>query len=182
VNGVAKFALFGAISGALYGLWNFGFLETVEFGELWLTNSIEEISHRAGAGLFYGVIVGAMLRRPLGLAVSAWLIFILAAALSYYGAFAVTVQIYDRQSELIATLAGGAGGVAGALLLGSATAILSPSARSARFFVMTTIAGGLFGLLLPVALNADLLAVWIAFFALWQAGYAAATAASLRLD
>jgi hypothetical protein len=47
---------------------------------------------------------------------------------------------------------------------------------------MTTIAGGLFGLLLPVALNADLLAVWIAFFALWQAGYAAATAASLRLD
>ncbi|MDF3073166.1 MAG: hypothetical protein K0S54_833, partial [Alphaproteobacteria bacterium] len=136
----------------------------------------------AGAGLFYGVIVGAALRRPLGFTQLGWPLLIVASGVSYYIAFSVAVQFHDQNSPAITALAGGIAGLAGALLLTAATAALSPLARTARFFVVTGIAGAVLGLLLPVPLNADSLPAWIGFFALWQACYAAATAYALRLE
>ena len=100
--------------------------------------------------------------------------------MSYYAAVNVAITLYDRQNDLLTALAGAAAGAAGALLLGIATAILSPLARQTLFFVSTIVAGLLVGTLLPIGINADTLTMWIGFFALWQAAYAAATAFSLR--
>jgi hypothetical protein len=181
VNAIARYALFGAFSGALYALWNFGFLDSVDVGDRMIADVLEEISNRGGAGLFYGVIVGAALRRPLGFTPLGWPLYAIAAGISYYMAFSVAVHFHDQNSPAITALAGGIAGMAGALLLNAATAALSPLARTARFFVVTAIAGAVLGLLLPLPLNADSLPGWIGFFAVWQAGYAAATAHALRL-
>jgi len=67
------------------------------------------------------------------------------------------------------------------LLLGLATIALSARARHLVFLAATAAAGALCGLLLPLPLDVDQLAMWIAFFAVWQGTYAAATAFSLRL-
>lgn len=182
MNAIARYALFGAFSGALYGLWNFGFLELVDVGDRVIADVLEEISNRAGAGLLYGVIVGAALRRPLGFSPLGWPLYVVASGVSYYIAFSVAVHFHDQNSPAITALAGGIAGMVGALLLNAATAALSPLARTARFFVLPAIAGAALGLLLPVPLNVDALAGWIGFFAVWQACYAAATAYALRLD
>ena len=182
MNAIARYALFGAFSGALYGLWNFGFLESVDVGDRMIADVLEELSNRAGAGLFYGVIVGAALRKPLGFTQPGSLLYVVASGVCYYIAFSVAVHLHDRNDPMVTTLAGGIAGAVGALLLNAATAALSPLARTVRFFVVAAIAGAVFGLLLPLPLNADSLAGWIGFFAVWQAGYAAATAYALRLD
>jgi hypothetical protein len=181
MNAIAKYALFGAFSGALFGLWNFGFLQSLPGEETIFLDVLSELSNKGGAGLFYGVVVGAVLRRPLQLSAVSWLLYVVASALSYYAAINVAIYLYDRQSDLMTAVAGAAAGLVGAILLSAATAILAPLARRRPFFAATAIAGAALGLLLPVGLNADSLAMWIAFFALWQAAYAAATAYALRL-
>jgi hypothetical protein len=182
MHAMAKFALIGAFSGALYGLWNFGFLASLEGEETQLWDIAELVSNQAGAGIFYGIIVGAALRRPLALSGVKWMALIIAAALSYYAAVNVAITLYDRQNDLLTALAGAAAGAVGALLLGIATAILSPMARQTLFFVSTIVVGLLVGALLPIGINADSLAMWIGFFALWQAAYAAATAYATRIS
>ncbi|MGE0151871.1 MAG: hypothetical protein AB7R90_04585 [Reyranellaceae bacterium] len=177
----AKFALLGAASGALYAWWNFRFLDA-QSGDDGLIDAIAALSSQAGAGIFYGVIVGAALRRPLALSGIKWLALITAAALSYYAALNVAIALYDRQNDTMSALAGGAAGAAGALLLGLATALLSPLARRMPFFATTIAAGLLVGLLLPFGINADSLAMWTAFFALWQGAYAGAAAYATRIS
>lgn len=181
MKAMVKYAPLGAISGALYGLWTFGILEALPGSEKPVVDLLETISSQGGAGLFYGVIVGAFLRRPLGFGTIAWLIFVLAGGICYYAAVNVAIMLYDRQSDAMTAVAGGVAGLVGALLLSAATAILSPLARHGRFLVATALSGALLGLLLPLGLNIDSVPMWVAFFALWQAGYAAATAHALRL-
>lgn len=181
MQAMAKCALLGAISGALYGLWTFGVLEALSGSEKPVFDFLETISHQAGAGLIYGVIVGAFLRKPLGFSTVTWLLFIVAGGLCYYAAVNVAILLYDRDSNVMTAIGGGAAGLVGALLFSAATAALSPAARHARFLVATTIAGTVLGLLLPLGLNIDSVSMWIAFFALWQAGYATAAAFGLRL-
>lgn len=178
---MAKFALLGAISGALYGLWTFGVLEALPGSEKPVFDWLETISNQGGAGLFYGVIVGAILRRPLGFSIATWMLFVIAGGLCYYAAINVAILLYDRESSLMTAIGGGAAGLVGAFLFSAAAAALSSAARHARFLAATTIAGTVLGLLLPLGLNIDSVSMWIAFFALWQAGYAAATAFGLRL-
>jgi len=177
-----KYGLFGVFSGALYGLWTFGFLESLSGSESPALEWLSEISNQAGAGLFYGVIVGAMLRRPLGFSLGQWLIFVLAAGLCYYAAVNVAIASYDRNSDVMTAVAGGAAGLVGAALLSAVTAILSPVARHGLFFAATVISGAAVGLLLPIGLNLDTIPMWIAFFALWQGAYAAATAYATRIS
>lgn len=181
MNAIVKYALLGAISGALYGLWTFGLLESLPGSEKPVLDWLETISNQGGAGLFYGAIVGAFLRRPLGFTTISWILFIIAGGLCYYVAVNVAIILYDRQSDAMTMIGGGAAGLVGALLYSAATAGLSSVARHARFFVATTLAGAVLGLLLPLGLDVDSVPMWIAFFALWQAGYAGATAWATRI-
>lgn len=181
MHGMAKFALLGAISGALYGLWTFGILESLPGSEKPVLDWLETISNQSGAGLIYGVIVGAILRRPLGFSIATWMLFIIAGGLCYYAAINVAILLYDRESNVMTAIGGGAAGLVGAFLFSGATAGLSSAARHGRFLGVTTITGAVLGLLLPLGLNIDSVSMWIAFFALWQAGYAGATAYATRI-
>jgi len=178
---MAKFALLGAISGALYGLWTFGVLESLPGSEKPVLDWLETISNQGGAGLIYGVIVGALLRRPLGFSTITWLLFIIAGGACYYAAVNIAILFYDRESNVMTAIGGGAAGLVGAFLFSAATAGLSSAARHGRFLAATTITGAVLGLLLPLGLNIDSVSMWIAFFALWQAGYAGATAYATRI-
>ena len=164
---IAKYALLGGFSGALYGLWHFGFLMAVDGPGKDAVDYIGLASAFAGAGLFYGIIVGAALRGDLGFGLARWALLALAAAGSYFAAVEIALAIDP---------AGGVG-----LLLALATAILVDGARKTRFVALATVSGALLGLLQPLTAELDTMAAWTAFFAVWQAGYAAATAFSLRL-
>ncbi len=177
---IAKYALLGAFSGALYGLWHFGFLMAVDEPGNNAIDSIGLFSAFAGAGLFYGVIVGAALRGDLGLDLLRWALLAIAATGSYYAAVEIELALDPvAGSDGETLLSGAVAGAAGGLLLALATAALAPRARKPRFIVMATIAGALFGALLLLPQQFDVMASWIAFFAAWQAAYAAATALSL---
>lgn len=179
---IAKYALLGGFSGALYGLWHFGFLMAVDGPGKDAVDYIGLASAFAGAGLFYGIIVGAALRGDLGFGLARWALLALAAAGSYFAAVEIALAIDPAGGVGAYTfVAGATAGAAGGLLLALATAILVAGARKTRFVALATVSGALLGLLQPLTAELDTMAAWTAFFAVWQAGYAAATAFSLRL-
>ena len=169
-------ALAGAISGALYALWlGFG---TNSLGNLGRAgNVLDDLSHNAGAGIFYAVIVGAVLQAALKFEAWRWALWVVAAGISYAAAFQLAIQLYQPNQDWVVVnfLAGGAAGVVGATLLCAASAALFPVLRDGRLVVMGAVAGGIVGLALPLALQADAIPACIAFFAVWQSAYAVAS-------
>jgi len=170
-----RFAALGAASGALYGL--------VEYGALFQHDVLIRIANALqwiGAGLFYGVIVGAYLRRELDWHPCKWPAFIVAASVAYAAAFYLTIALWDPQSSALGHAAIGAltGGL-GALLLDLATAALSQRARHLRFVVPTALIGALLGAPIGQVVEADSVALWMAFLAVWQAAYAGWSAMTL---
>ena len=108
---IAKYALLGGFSGALYGLWHFGFLMAVDGPGKDAVDYIGLASAFAGAGLFYGIIVGAALRGDLGFGLARWALLALAAAGSYFAAVEIALAIDPAGGVGAYTfVAGGRGG------------------------------------------------------------------------
>lgn len=172
---VAGFAALGAISGSL----TTGLLMTlperwkIEIGDLLFLSPLSIV-----AGLVFGVIFGAYLGH-LGLANRRTsMLYAAAATLSYCLAVNLAFHLSNRTDSvwLIGVLAGLLGGG----LLTAAAAGLLPDARRARPAALMIGAGGVLGALLEIPLlDGAGFWHWLALFAPWQAGYAAAFAAAL---
>lgn len=169
------FAPLGTLSGALYGLIQFGLIfDKDNLG--WFGIVLSYI----GAGLFYGLIVGFFLRRELDWHIWKWPLFVVAASLSYMAAFFLTIKLWDIQASaaLQAAIGALAGGV-GALLLDLATAALSRRGRHLKFLIPTALIGAVLGAPVGKVYDSESIVVWMAFFAVWQAAYAGWSAMTL---
>lgn len=169
------FAPLGALSGALYGLVQFGLIfEKDNVG--WFGVVLSYI----GAGLFYGVIVGLFLRRELDWHIWKYPLFIVAAAASYAAAFVLTIKLAGSANDALAMAGIGAlaGGV-GALLLDLATAALSRRGRHLKFLIPTALIGAVLGAPVGKVVESESVAAWVVFFAVWQAAYAGWSAMTL---
>ena len=167
----------GAISGTLYALWVIKATEKI--GRIGDAGSVLDlISHHAGAGIFYAVIVGAILQRAWKFEAWRWALWVVGAGLCYAAAYRLAIYLYgDSPDDLTpANFAVGAiAGLVGAGLLGALSAALFPPLRLRRLVIMGAAVGALVGLALPLALRAESLLGWMAFFAVWQAAYAVAS-------
>ncbi len=170
-----RFALLGASSGAIAtGLlmvlpqrWK------IEIADVLWLSSLSVV-----AGLVFGIIFGAVLRY-LGLATPrAAVLYALASTLSYFLAVNLALHLVDRleaiwQVGLIA-------GVVGAACLTALAAWLLPFARRIGPCALMLAAGCLLGAVLEFPLRGNGgFADWFVFYAIWQAGYAAAFATAL---
>jgi hypothetical protein len=169
------FAPLGAGSGALYGLVQFyGLSDHGLFGH------VGDLLRNIGAGLFYGVIVGFYLRRELDWHPWKWPAFIVAASICYAVAFNMTIALWSAAATpLVEAGIGALAGGVGALLLDLVTAALSQRARHLRFLIPTALIGALLGAPIGAVVDADSIAVWVAFFAVWQSAYAGWSAMTL---
>lgn len=167
------FAPLGAFSGALYGLVQFT-LAPPDSGK------IGQILVYIGAGLFYGVIVGWILRRELDWHPWKWPAFVVAAAASYCVAVLISINLGGAAETALAKAGIGAlSGAVGALLLDLATAALSRRGRHLKFLIPTALIGAVLGAPVFQVADADQIVVWMAFFAVWQGAYAGWSAMTL---
>ena len=130
------------------------------------------------AGLVFGIIFGAFLKYR-GLAdVRTVVLYALASTASYF--VAVHLLVHGAYSTEDIWKIGMFCGLAGSACLTAAAVALLPFARRVEPIALMLIAGCLLGALLDFAL-ADGWNFWrsLVFFALWQAGYAAAFATAL---
>ncbi len=169
------FAALGAFSGAITtGLlmvlpenWK------IDIGEFLSISPLSMV-----AGLVFGVVFGAVMNY-FGLASARTaVLFAAASALSYL--VAVNLAFHLVNTIEAAWLLGILAGVAGAAGLTAAVARLFPFARRTGPAALMLAAGGLLGALLEAPMRSGSGFVeWLALFATWQAGYAAAFATSL---
>ena len=132
-------------------------------------------------GIMFGLIVGLAppLRKLAGLGVLA--VYLAASTLSYLAAYTLAVNTVEFWDSF--WLTGMVAGLFGGACLTAAAAALFPFARRTRPMVLTLLAACLLGALLEVPL--DIITRksefwrWVVFFAVWQAGYAAAFATAL---
>ena len=172
----ALVALAGIVSGTLYALWvGYG---TEALGRLGRSGGVlDDLTHHAGAGIFYAVFVGGVLHAAWKFEAWRWALWIVGAGISYAVAFNLAIQLYEPKVDwaIVNFLCGGAAGVVGAALLGGFSAVLFRPLRHGRMVLAGAVFGGIVGLALPLALQSDAVWGWIAFFALWQGAYAVAS-------
>lgn len=171
---VTGFALLGALSGSLAGVvllaaQNIGAVESLGGVEVLLTPG------SVVPGLTFGLIVGFALRRFQRIGVGRLAAYAAASAVSYYAAFMLAVRINETWLSLTPT--GLIAGLFGSACLTGISAILFPFVRQPRPVLLMLTAGCLLG----GALELINYGFWgtLLFFALWQAGYAAAFATAL---
>ena len=169
------FALLGAVSGAittglLFTLPSDWKIEIADF--LMLSPLTIE------AGLVFGVIFGGLLKLR-GLAdTRTAVLYALASAASYFVAVNLALNVGDGLEDI--WLTGMIAGLAGSACLTAAAAALLPFARRVRPVALMLVTGCLLGVLLESALaDGATFWHWLALFAPWQAGYAAAFATAL---
>ncbi|MEX2009843.1 MAG: hypothetical protein WEC41_06580 [Dongiaceae bacterium] len=179
----AAFALLGAGSGALATAILFILPEDLEVQPLdWLTLSPFALA----PGFAFGVVFAtALYRRRLA---GPWsgVAYVAAATASYLAAytFAINAEVDDLLGlRGVFWLNGLAAGLLGGACLAALSAALFRFARRLRPCLLMAAAGCLLGALLdpPLRLddNFDNFWLWLGFFAVWQAGYAAAFATAL---
>ena len=170
----------GALSGALYAVWVIKATEKI--GKIGDAGSLLDlVSHHAGAGIFYALIVGAVLHRTWKFEIWRWALWVIGAGLCYAAAYRLAIRLYSDSPDDLTPInfaVGALAGLVGAALLGALSAVLFPPLRQRRLAIMGAAAGALVGLALPLALRAESLLGWMAFFAVWQAAYAAASTRS----
>lgn len=128
-----------------------------------------------GPGLVFGLIAGFALHRR-GLA-GGWRypVYAVAAMLSYFAAVQLALgYLVDRVDNVV--VVGMIAGLFGAGLLTAASAALVPQFRRVRPCLAMIAAGTVFGALLFTPIDGGGFFSWLALFAPWQAGYAAAMA------
>ncbi len=131
-----------------------------------------------GPGLVFGLIVGYALRRA-GLA-GGWRYpgYIAASTIAYFAAVQLSLNVLvDALDNIVAV--GIIAGLSGAALLTAMSAALMPAFRRRRPIIATIAAGGILGALLIVPIEQEQFLYWLALYAPWQAGYAAAMATAL---
>jgi hypothetical protein len=181
---VARWALLGAVSGLAATLSIFvpqwiGIYGEVKFdlGPVGLFFSPLSL----GPGLVFGLIVGYALRRA-GLA-GGWRYpsYIAGATISYFAAVQLSVNfLIDAIDNVVAV--GIIAGLFGAALLTAMSAALIPAFRRRPPIIATIAAGGILGALLYIPIEQDHFFYWLALYAPWQAGYAAAMATALPAE
>ncbi len=181
---VARWGLLGAVSGLVATLsfhlprW-LGFYDDLEFEVRVLDSFALQISPLSiGPGLVFGLIVGFALRRARQAEGWRYPLFAIASTLSYFLAvqLALTVLV-DVLDNVI--LVGIAAGLCGGGLLAAASAASMPAFRRWRVCALMVASGGVLGALLFFAITFDHFFTWLALYAPWQAGYAAAMATAL---
>lgn len=178
---VARWALLGAISGlaatlsVFVPLWlGFDSEWEIYIGPVELAFSPLTL----GPGLVFGLIAGLALRRAGLLAGWRYHTYIAAATVSYFAAVQLSVEVLiDAIDNLVAV--GVVAGLFGAALLTGLTAALMPCFRRRLPIIATITAGGVLGAFLDITLANEGFLAWLALFAPWQAGYAAAMATAL---
>ncbi len=174
-NTVAGFALLGAITGSLAAISLFTLPSSMEYSVFpWLELSPLSLA----PGLLFGVVFGVVLVRRGVVGPGRALGFAVASTLSYLAAETFAVEFNDQFGAT--WLLGIVAGLLGGALLTGAGAVLMPFARRLRPCALMVGAGGLLGALLEIPL-AQGGGFWgfVLFFAVWQAGYAAAFATAL---
>ncbi len=181
---IARWALLGAMSGLCATLSIFvpqwiGFYGEAKFdlGPVGLFVSPMSL----GPGLVFGLIVGYALRRA-GLAGGrVYPAYIAASTIAYFAAVQISVNVLiDAFDSAIAV--GIFAGLFGAALLTAMSAALMPAFRRRRPIIATIAAGGILGVLLIVPIEQEQFLYWLALYAPWQAGYAAAMATALSAE
>ena len=171
---VTAFALLGVLSGSLAGVvilaaQNMGAIESFAGVEVLLTPG------SVVPGLTFGSIVGLVLRKFQRFGVGRLAAYAAASTVSYYAAFMLAVRIHETWLSLTPT--GLIAGLFGSACLTGISAILFPFVRQPRPVLLMLTAGCLLGGALELV-NYDFWGT-VLFFALWQAGYAAAFATAL---
>ena len=185
---VARWGLLGGVSG-LAATWSFhlpqwlGFYSDLEVRVSPLAPVLDafevEISPLSlGPGLVFGLIVGFALRRA-GLA-QGWRypVYAVASTLSYFVAVQLSLSfLVDVLDDIISV--GIVAGLCGGGLLAASSAALMPAFRRWRVCALMTASGGALGATLYFAIAFENVFGWLALYARWQAGYAAAMALAL---
>lgn len=158
--------------------------KTIDLGSMHLLLKAVEVTISPlslGPGLVFGLIVGYALRRR-GLA-GGWRYpaYAAAATLSYFAAVQLTLgYLVDAVDNLFVD--GMIAGLFGAGLLTALSAALMPVFRRVRPCVAMIVAGTVLGALLVTPIAGGEFFGWLALFAPWQAGFAAAMATAFDRD
>ncbi len=183
---VARWGLLGAVSGLVATLsfhlpqW-LGFYDDLEFEVRVLDSFALQISPLSiGPGLVFGLIAGFALRRAGQAEGWRYPLFAIASTLCYFLAVQLAVTfLVDLLDDII--LVGIAAGLCGGGLLAATSAALMPAFRRWRVCALMVASGGVLGALLFFAIGYDdNFFAWLALYAPWQAGYAAAMALALN--
>ena len=172
---VAGFALLGAITGSLATVSLFTVPSSMKYSVFpWLELSPLSLA----PGLVFGIVFGVLLAWRGAAGPGHALGYAAASTLSYLAAETFAVEFGDSLPAI--WLLGIVAGLLGGALLTGATALLMPLARRLRPGALMLAAAGLLGALLEIPLAQDG-GFWgfLLFFAVWQAGYAAAFATAL---
>jgi hypothetical protein len=185
---VGRWALLGAGSGLLATLsvhlprW-LGFYDELETKIRPLAPVLDSFAVQisplsVGPGLVFGLIVGFALRRA-GLA-GGWRypVYALASTLSYFVAVQLALGFLIDVLEDVVSV-GIVTGLCGGGVLAAVSAALMPAFRRRRVCAVMTASGGVLGALLYFAIAFESFFGWLALYAPWQAGYAAAMALAL---
>jgi uncharacterized membrane protein (UPF0136 family) len=172
---VLYFALLGAGSGAIAtalvfavpGSWEFEAAPRLILSPASLT-----------PGLVFGVIIGLALSLRRLASPLAYAGYILASTLSYLAAFLLASEVLLEHVDQIVVI-GLIAGLFGSACLTGYSALRFVFLRRWVPCLLMLIAGCLLGGLLPMAVKTEGIFPAMAFFALWQAGYAAALATGL---
>jgi hypothetical protein len=136
-------------------------------------------------GTIFGVLFAAMRCRRGWIGFGRFIGFVCASGFANAVAVFVCVWLTDRLGDALnidfldlpMAIAGAIAGAAGGALLGGAAGIVFPELRLRR----SVIAASVLGLLVPLVVTWEIAGVFL-FFAIWQAGYAAALASSLPAE
>ena len=175
IGAVGRFALLGAVSGSVANtlIW---LLPEVSLGILewrpdeWLFLSPFSLL----PGLVFGLIIGWALYRGGHAGPRTFAAYVAASTVSYLAAVNLVFVIYGYVGSLWPT--GMIGGLFGSACLTGLAAWMFPFVRKFRPIALMLVAGGALGVLLGIGVG-----FWgaLVFFAVWQAGYAAAFATAL---
>ncbi|MEX1205163.1 MAG: hypothetical protein WEB85_07940 [Dongiaceae bacterium] len=179
----AAFASLGAVSGSIATVILFILPDSLRFQAFdWL----ELTPFAVVPGAVFGVVFAAVLHRRRLAGPWSGVAYVAAATASYLAAytFAINAEVDDLLGlRGVFWLNGLAAGLLGGACLAALSAALFRFARRLRPCLLMAAAGCLLGALLdpPLRLddNFDNFWLWLGFFAVWQAGYAAAFATAL---
>ncbi len=185
---IAHWGWLGAVSGLAATLtihlpqW-LGFYDDLEFKVRPLAPVLNSFAVQIsplslGPGLVFGLIVGFALRRAGQAEGWRYPLFAVASTLCYFVAVQLALNVLvDFLEDIISV--GIVAGLCGGGLLAAATAALMPAFRRWRVCALMVAAGGVLGASLLFAFIFESFFGWLALFATWQAGYAAAMASAL---